>query len=130
MKIFTFITLPALLMALVLATNVFTEIIKRLFPVKKPQRLVVAVACLLSVCTAVTAVVLEGWTLPWMIALAVAAGVLLGGLIAYGAMFGYDDLYKQAVGILGSFVSYFWKNAMPEQTGGSKETDHVSQPGA
>lgn len=130
MKIFSFITLPALLMALVLATNVFTEIIKRLFPVKRPQRLVVVVACLLSVCTAVTAAVLEGWALPWMIALAVAAGVLLGGLIAYGAMFGYDDLYKQAVGILGSFVNYFWKNATPEPTDGSKETGHVSQPGA
>ena len=116
MKIFTFITLPALLMALVLATNVFTEIIKRLFPVKRPQRLVVVVACLLSIGAVLTAVVLEGWTLPWMIALAVAVGVLLGGLIAYGALFGYDDLYKQAVGILGSFVSYFWKNATPEQT--------------
>lgn len=116
MKIFTFITLPALLMALVLATNVFTEIIKRLFPVKRPQRLVVVVACLLSIGAVLVAVVLEGWTLPWMIALAVAVGVLLGGLIAYGAMFGYDDLYKQAVGILGSFVSYFWKNATPEQT--------------
>jgi len=116
MKIFTFITLPALLMALVLATNVFTEIIKRLFPVKRPQRLVVIVACLLSIGAVLVAVVLEGWTLPWMIALAVAVGVLLGGLIAYGAMFGYDDLYKQAVGILGSFVSYFWKNATPEQT--------------
>ncbi len=115
MKIFTFITLPALLMALVLATNVFTEIIKRLFPVKRPQRLVVVVACILSIGATLTAVVLEGWTLPWMVALAVVAGVLLGGLIAYGAMFGYDDLYKQAVGILGSFVSYFWKNATPEQ---------------
>lgn len=94
MKIFELITLPALLAALVLATNVFTEIIKRLVTVKQPQRLVVAIACILSVGAAIVAIAMQGWTLPWQIACAVLAGLLIGGLIAYGAMFGYDDLYK------------------------------------
>ena len=129
MKIFELITLPALLAALVLATNVFTEIIKRLVTVKQPQRLVVAIACILSVGAAIVAIAMQCWTLPWQIACAVLAGLLIGGLIAYGAMFGYDDLYKQAVGILGSLVTYLWKNAArTNPSENNREVDNVSQP--
>lgn len=124
MKIFEIITLPALLAALVLSTNVFTEIIKRIFTVKKPQILVVIIACVLSVAATIASVIMQGWVLPWQIVVAAILGLPVGGLIAYGAMFGYDELYKQAVGILGSFVSYFWKNsAMPME--GDKEEERA-----
>ena len=44
-------------------------------------------------------------------------------------MFGYDDLYKQAVGILGSLVTYLWKNAArTNPSENNREVDNVSQP--
>ena len=41
MKIFELVSLPVLIAALVAMVNIFTEVVKRLFPVKVPQRVVV-----------------------------------------------------------------------------------------
>lgn len=114
MTIFKFITLPALIAALVVATNIFAELGKRLFLIKQPRKLVVLIGCTLSVLACLVAAVLEMWVLWWQLGLSALAGLLLGLLVAYGAMYGYDDLYERAVDILSALVGYLKTSADEE----------------
>ena len=106
MELFSVISLPALVALLVAAVNILTEITKKILPVKKPQAVAVAWAVLLSAAVCIVAAVMQGWTLWWMILLAAVAGVLVGVVVAYAAMFGYDEAYAQVIAIFQSLIDY------------------------
>ncbi len=106
MAIFRIVSLPLLIAALVACVNILTEITKRIVTVKQPERVVVAWAELLSIAVGVVAAFLEGWTAWWTILLSVAVGALVGALVAYAAMFGYDDLYRGVLDLLSDLIGY------------------------
>lgn len=106
MKIFDYIPLPALIAALVAMVNILTTVTKRVIEVKKAERVVVAWAMGLSIATSLVSVVLEGWT-NW-VALVITSGVglILGAVVAYVAMFGYDELYEDALAFISKGIGY------------------------
>ena len=106
MEIFKYISTPKLIAALVAAVNILTEVTKKIVPVKNPERVVLAWAELLSVAASATAAFLQGWVTPVQITIAVAVGALMGALVAYAAMFGYDELYGGVGDIFGGFFGY------------------------
>lgn len=106
MEIFNYISTPKLIAALVAAVNILTELTKKIVTVKKPERVVLAWAELLSIAVSATAAVLQGWTAPVPLGIAVAVGALIGALVAYAAMFGYDELYGGVGDLFGGFFGY------------------------
>ena len=106
MKIFSYVSLPVLIAALVAMTNIFTEICKRVFTVKVAERVVVLWAIALSEGASFAAVVLQGWINTYAYIGAGVAGVLIGLLVAYAAMYGYDELYGDVVGIFEKLIGY------------------------
>ena len=100
------ISMPAVALVLVAMVNVLTEVTKKVWDVRKAEHVVVTWAVVLSVPAAIGLAALQGMTAWWMLLLAAAAGCLLGGLVAYAAMFGYDELYYQVLELLGGFVTY------------------------
>lgn len=106
MRIFSFISLPALIAALVAAVNVFTEITKRVVKVKTPEHVVVLWAVVLSEGACFAAITLQSWLSVWACLGALAAGALLGLLVAYAAMYGYDELYADALGVIERLIGY------------------------
>lgn len=106
MKIFEFVPLPVLIAALVAMVNIFTEVVKRLLPVKVPQRVVVGWSILLSEGASFAAVLLQGWQSTNAYVMAGGAGVLIGLLVAYAAMYGYDELYKDVLNIFEKLIGY------------------------
>lgn len=118
MKLFEIVPLPVLVAALVAVVNVLTEVTKRLLPVKKAPRVVTVWACLLACGCAIAACIMQGWTGFGAVTLAGAVGLLAGGLIAYAAMFGYDELYQDVVKVLQQLLDY--------RGPGKGETEHDS----
>ena len=106
MKIFEIVSLPLLIAALVAMVNVFTEVCKRLFNVENPQRIVVVWSVALSEGASFAAVILQGWLTAKAYVLAAGAGVLIGLLVAYAAMYGYDELYKDVLSIFDKLLGY------------------------
>ena len=123
MKIFTLISLPVLIAALVAMVNILTEITKKILPVKKPQGVAVAWAILLSIGACIIAAVMQGWTLWWMILLAAVAGILFGVIVAYVAMFGYDEAYEQIIAIFVSLIEYLNNGGKPGDGGNGGAED-------
>jgi hypothetical protein len=119
MKIFEFVSLPLLIAALVAMVNVFTEVCKRLFNIENPQRVVVIWSVALSEGASFAAVILQGWLTAKAYTLAAGAGVLIGLLVAYAAMYGYDELYKDVLNIFEKLIGYI--------TGGWKKADEDDQ---
>ena len=120
MRIFDIISLPIIIAMLIAMVNVFTEVTKKLFNIKKPQLVVTAWSCLLSIGMAIIAVVIQGWTLWWMLTLACVAGLLIGIFVAYTAMFGYDELYQDVVSIFQKLIDYL---SSGKGGGGNAESD-------
>ena len=106
MKIFEFVSLPLLVAALVAMVNIFTEVCKRLVEVKNAQRVVVIWSILLSEGASFAAVLLQGWQSTKAYVMAGGAGVLIGLLVAYAAMYGYDELYKDVLNIFQKLIGY------------------------
>ena len=106
MKIFEFVSLPLIVAALVAMVNIFTEVCKRLFEVKNAQRVVVIWSILLSEGVCYAAILLQGWLTVWAYIIAGVAGVLIGLLVAYAAMYGYDELYKDVLNIFEKLIGY------------------------
>jgi len=78
---------------LVVLTNVITEVIKGFTYEKVPTRVVaVTTAILLSVCGTCAYCAVMGIAITWYIAIASVVG---GFITAYGAMYGYDNLYTE-----------------------------------
>lgn len=106
MKLFEIIPLPALIAALVGGVNVLTEVTKKVVTVHKAERAALLWAVALTLCAALGAVWLEGWTGWQAYTAAGAAGLLGGGVVAYAAMFGYDELYEKVLAVVGSLFDY------------------------
>ena len=119
MKIFEFVSLPLLIAALVAMVNIFTEVCKRLFNIENPQRIVVAWSVALSEGASFAAVLLQGWQSTKAYVMAGGAGVLIGLLVAYAAMYGYDELYKDVLNIFEKLIGFI--------TGGWKKADEDDQ---
>lgn len=96
-------SLPALMAALAGLTNVLTEVTKRVVTVKKAERIVLLWAMGLSLAAALlrgAPASLTGWLLTGL------EGLVLGGMAAYAAMFGYDALYERIPETLHTLVRY------------------------
>lgn len=103
MNISVILTLFAILVAV---TNILVNVIKSVLDVKHPQRVVVVVAVILAVIVAVAAGIylqLAAWYL-W--AGLIIAAVLLGTLVAYVAMYGYDQGYEDIVTLVQRLIAY------------------------
>ena len=80
---------------LILSVQIITEIIKSLFSKKQNavyNSIVVGVSLVLTLVTVIAASQLMPFTLKWYIIIAAVVGSFF---IAYGAMFGYDKLFKR-----------------------------------
>lgn len=103
MSISVILTLFAILVAV---TNILVNVIKAIWEVKHPQRVVVAVAVLLAVIVAIAIGIylqLAAWYL-W--AGLIVAALLLGTLVAYVAMYGYDQGYEDIVTLVQRLITY------------------------
>lgn len=109
MKLFTYVSLPALVAGLIAGVNILTELTKKVAEIKRPERAALLWAELLGTGVALAAAWLEGWVSPAQLAAAVVCGLLLGAAVAYAAMFGYDELYERVVGLIGSIPGYLGK---------------------
>ena len=118
MKLFEVVPLPLLIAALVAVVNVMTEVTKKLLPVKNAPGVVTLWACLLTGGAAIAAAVMQGWTGFGAVTLACIVGLLIGGLIAYAAMLGYDELYRDVVTVLQQLLDY--RGQRKEETGENK----------
>ena len=106
MKLFEIITMPALLAALVGGTNILVEVTKKVISVHKAERVALLWAEVLTLCAAFGAVLLQGWTGWQPFAVAGVGGLLGGAVVAYAAMFGYDELYSKVLAVVGSVFDY------------------------
>lgn len=90
MNTFDFGALFTFIGVLVALTNIFTQVIKKVTWDKAPTNLVaVIVAIVLTVMIGVAFVQINGYVLTWYI---FAGFVVLGFMVAYAAMFGFDKL--------------------------------------
>lgn len=88
-KLSIILTATAVLIAL---TNIFAEVIKKVIP-KVPAQVVVAIsAIILTICAIIGYCIFYSISIQWYY---IIAGILGGVVVSYGAMFGYDNLYKQ-----------------------------------
>ena len=79
---------------------------KDYFNIENPQRIVVVWSVALSEGASFAAVILQGWLTAKAYVLAAGAGVLIGLLVAYAAMYGYDELYKDVLSIFDKLLGY------------------------
>jgi len=96
-----------LLAALVLCVQITTEIIKSLVQDKTKYNIIVfAVSLVLTVATVVAASEIVPFGLTWYIVAAAIAGSFF---VAYGAMFGYDKLFKRVFSALQEAINSYKK---------------------
>lgn len=78
---------------LILCVQIITEIIKSVIKDESKYNLVaLCVSVVLTVATAVAACMIAGIAITWYIIL---AAIVLSFFVAYGAMLGYDKLFKK-----------------------------------
>ena len=79
---------------LILCVQIITEIIKSVITdeSKYYNLIVLCVSVVLTVATAIAACMIAGITITWYIIL---AAIVLSFFVAYGAMLGYDKLFKK-----------------------------------
>lgn len=83
----------ALLGVLVALVNIITQVVKKFTYDKVPTRVIaVVVAVLLTVAIVVALCQIYVIPIEWYY---IGAAVVIGFIVAYGAMFGYDNLYKE-----------------------------------
>lgn len=89
-----YIFIAVLLMAaLILCVQIITEIIKLIIQDKTKYNIVVfAVSLILTVVTVLAGSEIVPYSLTWYI---IAAAIAASFFVAYGAMFGYDKLFKR-----------------------------------
>lgn len=93
-----------ILAALILIVQIITELIKSMISDKSKYNIIVfAVSLVITVVAMIAATEIIKFHLTWFI---IAGAVVLSFFVAYGAMFGYDklfkrlfDAFKEAVGI-------------------------------
>ncbi|MEA5073110.1 MAG: hypothetical protein VB030_02950 [Eubacterium aggregans] len=87
-------TLLAIIAALVVLTNIITQVIKQVYTAEGvPAQIVVAVvAIVLTVVTMVVVLIILKQVVFWYY---YPVAIIVGLMVAYGAMFGYDNLYHE-----------------------------------
>lgn len=96
----------AIFAILVALTNVLVNVIKNVITVQHPQRVVVGVAILLTLIVLVGAAVYLDFTTWYQWAGAALAALVGGGLVAYVAMYGYDQGYDDIVALVQRLIGY------------------------
>lgn len=95
-----------LFMILVVMTNIVVNVVKAICEVRRPQRVVVLVAIALALIVVLAVgfyLQLAAWYL-W--AGLLVAAVLLGVLVAYVAMYGYDQGYNDLIALIQKLFGY------------------------
>lgn len=103
MNIGLILTVFALAVAL---TNILVNVIKGVVTVQQPKRVVLAVALLLALIAAVAAGLYLNFTIWYQWAGTVVAAILGGGMVAYVAMYGYDQGYDDIVAVVQRLINY------------------------
>lgn len=94
---------------LILAVQIVTEIIKSLFNQKQNavyNAIVVGVSLVLTLVTVIAASQLVPFTLRWYIVVAAVVGSFF---VAYGAMFGYDKLFKRVFDTIKNAINTYFE---------------------
>lgn len=94
-------TLLAIIAALVVLTNIITQVIKQVYTAEGvPAQIVVAVVAIaLTVVTMVVVLIVLKQVVFWYY---YPVAIIVGLMVAYGAMFGYDNLYHEIAKVIGN----------------------------
>ena len=87
-----FSQLTIIVAVLVVLVNIITEVVKKVFELKNAKTInifVTVLSVILTVASFVAYFQIKGMVLTWYICVAF---VIIGFMVAYGAMFGYDKL--------------------------------------
>ena len=103
MNISVILTLFAILVAM---TNILVNVGKAIWEIKQPQRVVVIVAIVLTLIVAVAIGIYLQVAAWYLWAGLVVAAILLGALVAYVAMYGYDQGYEDIVALVQRLIGY------------------------
>ena len=97
-------TLVIVLAVLVLLTNIIVQLVKDISCLKERPTKVVAliVAIVLTVCATVAYFQINSLVLTWYI---IVASLIVGFIVAYGAIFGFDNLYVDLLDKLKELLS-------------------------
>lgn len=97
-------TLVIVLAVLVLLTNIIVQLVKDISCLKERPTKVVAliVAIVLTVCATVAYFQINSLVLTWYI---IVAALIVGFIVAYGAIFGFDNLYGDLLDKLKELLS-------------------------
>lgn len=92
MEIIDFATLLPIIGAITVLTNIIVQVLKQVTKDKLPSNLVaLAVAMVLTLGAGAAYAQIKGITITWYL---VVAAVVVGFMVAYAAMFGYDKLMQ------------------------------------
>lgn len=94
-------------LALVLLTNVIVNVLKHVYELKKVQPVVVATAIVLTVIVGVALGLYLKFGTWYAWAGDVVASVIIGFVIAYIAMWGYDKGYNDILTVITEFIAVF-----------------------
>lgn len=97
-------TLVIVLAVLVLLTNIIVQLVKDISCLKDRPTKVVAliVAIVLTVCATMAYFQINSLVLTWYI---IVAALIVGFIVAYGAIFGFDNLYGDLLDKLKELLS-------------------------
>lgn len=91
---------------LVVLTNVLVNVIKGVATVQQPKRVVLAVAIVLALIVAVGMGLYLQFAVWYQWAGAALAALVGGSLVAYVAMYGYDQGYDDIVALVQKLIGY------------------------
>lgn len=103
MNFSTILTIFAILVAL---TNVLVNVIKGVTTVQQPKRVVLGVAILLALIVAIGVALYMNFTIWYQWAGTVLAAIVGGAMVAYVAMYGYDQGYDDIVALVQKLIGY------------------------
>ena len=98
--------IPVIFGILVVLTNIIVNCIKDWMDVKNPKRIVIIVAMVLAVITAVALGFIYSFTLPVQWIFAVVIAILTGFVVAHVAMYGYDEGYEDIMTLIKKLIQY------------------------
>jgi len=98
----------AAIMALIVLTNIFTQVIKKIVnkeeaPAQAVVFVIAEILTFIAVAILCTIFGLHIFWYYWILAF------IMGVLVAYGAMFGYDNLYKQLATAITNLIAAIFK---------------------
>ena len=103
MNFSTILTIFAILVAL---TNVLVNVIKGVIAVQQPKRVVLGVAILLALVVSIGVGLHMNFTIWYQWIGAIFAAIIGGAMVAYVAMYGYDQGYDDIVALVQKLIGY------------------------